>query len=633
LKAIIDDFTTIYCGDSKIVLKEYPDNYFDSVVTDPPYFLIDQSGNGFMRNNWDGISDLWKYLWIENTFVNFAERFFIELKAEKILAEQNIVRENVLMRESNLKTENLEFVLPVEKNLKLSKVQKNDFAEVLAITKPELLELLNHLPIKNEFTQFLCGEKEDAKYVIPISLLEKEVKNVVVENALKNLTKLPCWEKTTRHILMDEVKTREIIGGMTGTKLEKKYIEETNINVECVENIVVEKKFNAITLSPIEKLKIIEWITLLLCALNAIRLQKKIQKYMIENFFKVTFAEIYRVLKPGAHILAFGGTRTYHLLVNGIEDAGFEIRDQVQWIYGQGFPKSYDISKGIDKELKAERKVIGRDPYYCAGRKKTFGDGNKFGTAQGGDEETAWVTAPATLESEQWNGWGTALKPANEPICLARKPISEKTIVKNVLKWGVGGINIDDSRIELNGEIVPINKLENWSGFGQEVKPDYEQKQNTKGRFPANVIMDEEAGKILDEQSGDRSSARIGNSNNPIRGSENSHPLWGMVDGRETVDYRDSGGASRFFYCAKVSKKERGDGNDHPTVKPQSLMEYLVKLVTPPDGIVLDPFMGSGSTGLATKNLHYRFVGIDLEQKYFDIAQRRLFEENTWRQN
>jgi site-specific DNA-methyltransferase (adenine-specific) len=330
--------------------------------------------------------------------------------------------------------------------------------------------------------------------------------------------------------------------------------------------------------------------------------------------------EVLRVLKPGGHLLSFGGTRTYHRMVVNIEDAGFEIRDQIQWIHGQGFPKSYDISKGIDKINGKNGKIIGSQNR----------SGRSGGILGKNVEIIHNFVEPESEEAQQWSGWGTALKPANEPICLARKPISEKTIVKNVLKWGVGGINIDESRIELNGEIVPINKLENWSGFGQEIKPDYEQEQNTKGRFPANVIMDEEAGKILDKQSGDRSSARIGNSNNPIRGSENSHPLWGMVDGRETVDYRDSGGASRFFYCAKVSKKERGDGNYHPTVKSQSLMEYLVKLITPPNGIVLDPFMGSGSTGLATQNLNYHFVGIDLEEKYFNIAYKRLLTDAVY---
>jgi len=335
--------------------------------------------------------------------------------------------------------------------------------------------------------------------------------------------------------------------------------------------------------------------------------------------------EILRVLKPGGHLLSFGGTRTYHRLVVNIEDAGFEIRDQIQWIYGQGFPKSYNISKGIDKKLGMEREVVGLSSSAGMGglSKKHSENDRPYCGGIPNQEKFHPITAPSSDEAIQWDGWGTQLKPANEPICLARKPISEKTIIENVLKWGVGGINIDDCRIELNGEIVPINKLENWSGFGEEIKPDYEQEQNTVGRFPANVIFDEEAGRMLDEQSGISTSSGGQSSLGAFRNGD----IFGKgKDIREKINpgLGDSGGASRFFYCAKVSKKERGQGNDHPTVKPQSLMEHLVKLVTPKGGIVLDPFMGSGSTGLATEKLGFQFRGIDLEEKYFFIAKERL---------
>jgi len=398
--------------------------------------------------------------------------------------------------------------------------------------------------------------------------------------------------------------------------------------------------------------------------------------------------EILRVLKPGGHLLSFGGTRTYHRLVVNIEDAGFEIRDQIQWIYGQGFPKSHDISKAIDKLPKANDRILefselikskridlkislsdadkkitngstmysfiegrnlnGRftiyppnEEYYqkicelydICGWEDIIENNLEIVSIENGDfgyqkNNERWdkdrkIYKTTSDESIQWDGWGTQLKPANEPICLARKPISEKTIAENVLKWGVGGINIDDCRIELNGEIVPINKLENWSGFGEEKKPDYEATKNTKGRFPANVIFDEEAGRMLDEQSGISTSSGGQSSLGAFRNGD----IFGKgKDIREKINpgLGDSGGASRFFYCAKVSKKERGQGNDHPTVKPQSLMEHLVKLVTPKGGIVLDPFMGSGSTGLATEKLGFQFRGIDLEEKYFFIAKERL---------
>lgn len=294
--------------------------------------------------------------------------------------------------------------------------------------------------------------------------------------------------------------------------------------------------------------------------------------------------EVYRVLKPGGHVLAMSGTRTYHKVATAIEEAGFEIRDMIQWLYGQGFPKSLDISKQIDKLQGKERAISGLDKKFGRADSGIYNYNN-------GSKEDRYVferkDIPVSEEAQQWDGWGTALKPANEPIVLARKPISEKSVALNVLKWGTGGINIDDSRIELNGEIIPINVLESWSGFGEEDRPAYTPTTNIKGRFPANVILDEEAGKILDEQ-------------------------------RE--------GASRFFYASKASPKERKEYNTHATVKPIALMEYLIKLITPANGIVLEPFMGSGTTILACKRLGYSVVGIELEKDSFDISVKRLEE-------
>lgn len=232
--------------------------------------------------------------------------------------------------------------------------------------------------------------------------------------------------------------------------------------------------------------------------------------------------KVYRVLKPGGYLLSFGGTRTFHRIAVAIEDAGFEVRDSIAWIYGQGFPKSYQIAEGI----------------------------------------------------------GTNLKPAIEPIILARKPL-DGTHKENFEKWGTGGLNIDKSRVEINNETVPINKLEKWSGFGQEKRPDYKQEINIKGRWPSNVILDEEISGLL-------------------------------------KDY------SRFFYVAKASRKEKELGA-HPTMKPIKLMEYLIILVTPENGIVLDPFMGSGSTGVACKNLGFNFIGIESNKDYFELAYKRIY--------
>lgn len=294
--------------------------------------------------------------------------------------------------------------------------------------------------------------------------------------------------------------------------------------------------------------------------------------------------EALRVLKPGGHLLAFSGTRTYHRMVVNIDDAGFEIRDQIQWLYGSGFPKSHDISKAIDKAAVAEREVIG----------EAKRSGSNSRAYQSEDKTTAgqhFETAPATDEAKQWQGWGTALKPANEPICVARKPLEKGlTVAENVLKYGTGALNIDGSRIGLDGSEnldarQTTTKLSKEKFFDTETREfKGQQTYNPQGRWPANVMLDEAAAELLDEQSG----------------------------------------TSRFFYVAKASKRERGAENNHPTVKPIKLMEYLIKLVTPPKGTVLDPFMGSGTTGIAAKQTGFKFIGIEMNQDYLKIAEKRI---------
>lgn len=362
--------------------------------------------------------------------------------------------------------------------------------------------------------------------------------------------------------------------------------------------------------------------------------------------------EVLRVLKPGGHLLSFGGSRTYHRMACRIEDAGFEIRDCIMWLYGSGFPKSLDISKAIDKQAGAERKIVGTKIEHNI---KGSGDNSRLMTSSGKREGiNINITEPATEEAKQWEGWGTALKPAHEPIIMARKPLSEKNIAENILKWGVGGINIDECRIELGPEGKTKggcnSKNSMWFGEGNKTKED-----NSIGRFPANLILDEEAGQLLDQQSG------ISQSKSSYRGLQHSGRHGGLADldsnikeGTNTIrGHDDLRGASRFFYCAKASKKERNIGledfetkkvsdgrqkevdsafqrgkterhNTHPTVKPVKLMEYLVKLITPKNGIVLDPFMGSGSTGIAAKSLGFKFCGIEQNNEYFRIAEARI---------
>lgn len=555
--------------------------------------------------------------------------------------------------------------------------------------------------------------------------------------------------------------------------------------------------------------------------------------------------EVYRVLKPGGHLLSFFGTRTYHRGVVRIEDAGFEIRDQVMWIYGSGFPKSLDVSKAIDKAAGAQRVVIGQNPNHRGESQMK----NPYTKSLG---QNGTITAPATPDAKRWQGFGTALKPANEVICVARKPLTEAafvanlaleicqsklfakavkkyfessqnelsadaniaqwlaekstltpdalldltailrselaeisslniellwldtlaevyrhantftietatsltidlktlnyclskitpesirqcggltlsasalnaaqlfsaleqklnyiltlsvhenatskaadlnfapnsnpivlarkplekglTVAENVLKWGVGGLNIDASRVGYQSEAdkrletrgVHVGKAyQHAEGNAFKKEVNRVAAVNHQGRWPANVILDEAAAEMLDEQSGELKSGGNTNAKSGFKkgyvGGELERPVTTHLQREKT------GGASRFFYVAKASKRERnaglegmpvkrndahdnpsrrsgssadkaratgmdtsgtaGNQNHHPTVKPIKLMEYLIKLVTPPGGVVLDPFMGSGSTGVAAKNLGFRFIGIELNEEYFEIAKRRI---------
>lgn len=346
--------------------------------------------------------------------------------------------------------------------------------------------------------------------------------------------------------------------------------------------------------------------------------------------------EVLRVLKPGGHILVACGTKTQHRMAVNIEDAGFEIRDTIAWLYGSGFPKSLDVSKSIDKAAGAEREVIGFDSVAAAkANKRPSGEMNqKYRNSAAANDNGATITAPSTDAAKQWNGWGTALKPALELWTLARKPLSESTVAKNVLKHGTGGINVDGCRVGTDQTVTRRNGDSGGNGaYGRDER--VFKKLNPPGRFPANLILgccgniphDEGcAALILDEQSGGKCGAAA-----PVRKKatpsatnlENYKPHSSVGD--DGASFRgDTGGASRFFYTAKASKSERGVGNGHPTVKPLKLMRYLCRLITPPDGIVLDPFMGSGSTGVAAKQESFHFIGIEREAEYIAIAEKRI---------
>lgn len=328
--------------------------------------------------------------------------------------------------------------------------------------------------------------------------------------------------------------------------------------------------------------------------------------------------EALRVAKPGAHLLAFGGTRTYHRLACAIEDAGWEVRDCIMWVYGSGFPKSMDISKAIDKKLGAKREKI-----QGVFGKTSFGLINDDSWQSHKDIDS---NIPATPEATAWNGWGTCLKPAVEPIVVARKPL-EGTVAANVLKYGTGAINIDACRVPTENESVSNHSRSAEAAvskgkYGDSTAQETHQTAGQQlGRFPANLIHDgsDEVLALFPDSKG-----MCGT----IKGTEPSgitNGIYGKWSPRQACAVRgDTGSAARFFYCAKTSRSERGEGNDHPTVKPIALMEYLVKLVAPRGAIVLDPFMGSGTTGVAAVKCGCGFVGIEKEQSYFEIAQRRI---------
>jgi DNA modification methylase len=335
--------------------------------------------------------------------------------------------------------------------------------------------------------------------------------------------------------------------------------------------------------------------------------------------------ECLRVLKHGGHLLSFGGTRTYHRMACAIEDAGFEIRDQIQWIYGSGFPKSHNISKAIDKKLGAEREIVGERKVTPSDLGQSSG-WNHLDTSKG----VYNYTIPATELAKQWDGWGTALKPANEPIVMGRKPLSEKSVVDNVIKYGTGGININDCRItysENDDMRIGKNYVHNAKAgleignHKDNINGEPQQLHNSEGRFPANIIFNEESARLLDKQSG----TSISKKGKPrIAETKNQTKLNNSKEVQVNCEYNDSGGASRFFYCAKAAKKEKGDFNTHPTVKPIKLMEYLVRLVTPSNGIILDPFAGSGTTLLAAKNEDKNYIGFELNEEYIEIIKNRL---------
>ena len=409
------------------------------------------------------------------------------------------------------------------------------------------------------------------------------------------------------------------------------------------------------------------------------------------------WSECLRVLKPGGHLLSFSHSRTYHRMAVAIEDAGFEIRDSIMWIYGSGFPKSHNIGKAIDKrggnnhltqeigeKLKSARESrkitkTQADEMFCNGTTNyMWFEGRTDGIRLPDDESfrkicNQWeelkpyqdliksanreiigqydgdmgglggerlgqpngdITIAATESAKIWEGWGTALKPAHEPICMARKPLSEKSIAENVLKWGTGGINIDGCRIEGEVRTTPIHSddvKDDTTLFGLHKTIQHERVETTEGRFPANIMFDDDTDvdwkkyfycpktSKKEKEMGltGEDKPRPGQSGN---GLYSSSPY--CIDCGKTIngtnDHSDCKEGLEYKPSTTTTK------NNHPTVKPIKLMEYLITLVTPKGGVVMDCFMGSGSTGIAARNLGFRFIGIEREEEYFEIAKQRI---------
>jgi site-specific DNA-methyltransferase (adenine-specific) len=372
-------------------------------------------------------------------------------------------------------------------------------------------------------------------------------------------------------------------------------------------------------------------------------------------FRQETWELCLKVLKPGGHLLAFSASRNYHRMAVAIEDAGFEIRDQIMWLYGSGFPKSMNIGKAIDKKLGNKRESLGTNL-------KKAGDMRSGNYDKGGDYDD--IELEITKGNSEWEGWGTALKPAHEPLVLARKPLSEKSVVDNVLKHRTGGINIDECRVEGNDAKYPDTNPD-FRDQGRQSKENmgidklsFGQTENVKRKV------------VVRKTRTDDSVFNNGNSSFRAEGTlyadadpRGRFPSNVMHDGSDSIKelFEDK---SRYFYCAKTSKAERNQGldnfikknkvfngqspnaskdmkgveqkfttkpsaNTHPTVKPIKLMKYLCRLITPKGGTILDPFMGSGSTGMAAKEENFDFVGIEKEEEYFNIATARIESVET----
>jgi len=654
----------LYCGDCLDVMRSFPDNHVTGIVTDPPYFLTNDNGSGFMGKDWDGTKNLWRYLWEDSTNANIVENYLKRAIVEVNLEELSIVQESANMQQSK---QSIQSNANTVESYSTTKTKSNGSALLIVLTKQGLLDLLSEIsPSHTKDSRLLSGIKRSASFAIPLSLPRDEHSSIVRKIATTLLKAEGCKEREISFTKTEIAKIKNATEVMTGISYEKPFIKETIIGAEYVTSIVVGEKFNATTLSPTEKLLIIQQITLLFCAMCATRKSSKIQDILINSFLRSIFREAIRVLKPGGTLLCFSGSRTQHVTARNIEAAGFSIRDCMLWVYGSGFPKSYNIGKGVDKKLGNERVRAGISENDRPNSQVKGGRAFDSSFDRGQEHEYIYITKGNTI----WEGYGTALKPAYEPIIIAMKP-NDGGFVDNALKYGVAGINIDGCRVDgTYDNSGRADRDEDWSDKSQVANKKAGMKTRTdgnpQGRFPANIIHDgsDEVLKLFPHsKSGSLKKDYV----------ESKSNSFGERKKTTSRTIGSSGSAARFFYCSKASKSERNAGcedlptrtaeeltgrklgskglsgseehgnstnpyanggsvlpraNHHPTVKPLSLMTYLTKLVKmPKNTLILDPFAGSGSTLLACIRNNINFIGIEMSEEYCEIAKARIESE------
>lgn len=585
-----DKDRTVYAGDNRLVLPCLPSDFYDSCVTDPPYFLTNDAGNGFMGKSWDSLSP-------KGALV---DAIFRSLRLVSNTDEESTVLPPASTQLSERKVRQTSTARSVAKPfIEQSQRSNQSMASVPAnaITRDEVLALCAELSPLH--TSALLSLPTTARFAVSPLFTGSKSKSIA-RNVAAILLDDPVWlEQITTFTSTDKTE-RNSTGAANGSSSENKSTSATVGDVVNAESIADEKTSSVITSSHIRFQEITEKLTSLPSVRPAIRQCIADPTFIpiLSEVFHLRWArEIYRVLKPGAYLLAFGGTRSAHRMASAIEDAGFEIRDSILWLYGTGFPKSKNIG----------------------------------------------------------NGKGTALKPAHEPIVVARKPLAEKSVEANVIEYGTGALNIDACKIA-SPDPIPVfqsNKSDRWIDR-EGVKIERTGESHTAGRWPANLILDEFTASLLDEQSGQLTSGTGAVKRASAAGYQaNAYGKESRAAGTPCLQYGDTGGASRFFYVAKPSPAERNEGledrasasvndgrktsidnayqrgdtprqNIHPTVKPVELMRYLVKLITPEGGTVIDPFMGSGTTGIACELEGRSFVGIELDETYCEIAVKRM---------